>query len=123
MSIPVEHRADRAYASKLRKAAPTEAQAFADFNAQTVGRTDGAIPPKYRELIALGVALTTQCQFCLASHTAALKKLEATSEEIAETVFVTSALRAGAAYTHGLMAMRYFDGADAPESAEHVHAH
>ena len=26
---------------------------------------DGAIPSKYKELIALGVALTTQCNYCL----------------------------------------------------------
>jgi AhpD family alkylhydroperoxidase len=97
----------------LRRAAPQEAAAFANFNAETVGRTDGAIEPKYRELIALGVALTTQCQYCIASHTAALKKLGATKEEIAETVFITAALRAGGAFTHGLVAMRHFEAAEA----------
>jgi len=109
MTHPHEHEADRAYASRLHEAAPQEAVAFAQFNALTVGRADGQIAPKYRELIALGVALTTQCPYCIASHTAALKKLGATREEIAETVFISSALRAGAAYTHGLVAMRYFD--------------
>jgi alkylhydroperoxidase/carboxymuconolactone decarboxylase family protein YurZ len=59
---------------------------------KTVGRTDGAVPQKYRELIALGVALTTR-------------------EELAETVHIAAALRAGAALTHGLLALRLFDEA------------
>ena len=124
MNIPEEHVKDRGFAPRLRRAAPTEAAAFAEFNAKTVARTDGAIPPKYRELIALGVALTTQCQYCLASHTAALRELGATEEEIAETTFIAAALRAGAAYTHGLVAMRYFDQAAESEQAvtDHVHA-
>ncbi len=113
MEYPVhDHTADRRFAPILRKAAPQEAAAFAAFNQATVGRGDGSIPPKYRELIALGVALTTQCTYCLSSHTAALKKLGTSREEIAETVFIAAALRAGAAFTHGFVAMRYFDEAE-----------
>jgi AhpD family alkylhydroperoxidase len=122
MTIPHEHEAVRSFTAMLRRSAPAEAVAFAEFNDQSVGREDGAIPRKYRELIALGVALTTQCQYCLASHAAALKKLGATHEEIAETTFIASALRAGAAYTHGLVAMRYFDEAGAAEGNEQPEA-
>jgi alkylhydroperoxidase/carboxymuconolactone decarboxylase family protein YurZ len=67
---------------------------------KTVGRTDGAVPLKYRELIALGVALTTNA-----------KRAGATREELAETVHIAAALRAGAALTHGLLALRLFDEA------------
>jgi AhpD family alkylhydroperoxidase len=86
---------------------------FAGFVAldKTVGRTDGAIPQKYRELIALGVALTTQCPYCLDVHTAAAKKAGATREELAETVTIAAALRAGAALTHGLVALTLYDNA------------
>ncbi len=62
---------------------------------------DGAIPRKYKELMALAVALTTQCPYCLEVHREAAKKAGATEQEIAETVFVAVALRAGAALTHG----------------------
>jgi AhpD family alkylhydroperoxidase len=84
---------------------------FAGFAAldKTVGRADGTIPQKYRELIALGVALTTQCPYCLDVHSAAAKKAGATREEIAETVTVAAALRAGAALTHGLLALKLYD--------------
>lgn len=62
---------------------------------------DGAIPKKYKELIALGVALTTQCAYCLEIHKRAAKNAGATENEIAEVVFVAAALRAGGAVTHG----------------------
>ena len=86
---------------------------FAGFVAldKTVGRTDGAIPQKYRELIAIGVALTTQCPYCIDVHTANAKKAGATREELAETVHIAAALRAGAALTHGLLALKLFDKA------------
>lgn len=76
---------------------------------KTVGRDDGTIPRKYRELIAIGVALTTQCPYCLDVHTANAKKAGATREELAETVHIAAALRAGAALTHGLLALKLFD--------------
>ncbi|MEM9419644.1 MAG: carboxymuconolactone decarboxylase family protein [Planctomycetota bacterium] len=62
---------------------------------------DGVIPAKYKDLIALGVALTTQCVYCLELHKEAAVKAGATQEEIAETIHVAAALRAGAALTHG----------------------
>ncbi|MBK1786633.1 carboxymuconolactone decarboxylase family protein [Prauserella cavernicola] len=92
----------------LRSAAPVEAKAYSTFSAAVMSRKDGAVPLKTRELIAIGVALTTQCKACLKSHVAAAKQAGATEEEIAETTFVASALRAGAAYTHGFTAMRCF---------------
>ena len=61
---------------------------------------DGALPKKTKELIAVAVALTTQCQYCLAIHTDMAKKAGATTEELAEASFVAAALRAGAAITH-----------------------
>lgn len=95
---------------ELRSLDATGFAAFAALDA-TVGRTDGAIPQKYRELIALGVALTTQCPYCLDVHTANAKKAGATREELAETVHIAAALRAGAALTHGLLALKLFDKA------------
>ena len=61
----------------------------------------GAIPKKYKELMAIAVALTTQCPYCIQVHRKAALAAGATEAELAETVFVASALRAGAALTHG----------------------
>jgi AhpD family alkylhydroperoxidase len=62
---------------------------------------DGAIPKKYKELMAIAVALTTQCPYCIEVHRRAAISAGATEADLAETVFVAGALRAGAAVTHG----------------------
>ena len=66
------------------------------------GLADGVVPKKYKELIALAVALTTQCPYCLELHRAAAEKAGATPAEVAETALVAAALRAGAAITHAV---------------------
>jgi AhpD family alkylhydroperoxidase len=105
------HPTDRQFARTLRHAAPQEFQAYQAFSQAVMGRTDGAIPQKTRELIALGVALTTQCAYCLETHTAAAVKLGASKEELAEVVYIASAMRAGAAAAHGMLAMKLFETA------------
>jgi AhpD family alkylhydroperoxidase len=35
---------------------------------------DGAIPAKYKELMAVAVAITTQCVYCIEFHTQKAKK-------------------------------------------------
>ncbi|MES2015222.1 MAG: carboxymuconolactone decarboxylase family protein [Pseudomonadota bacterium] len=101
---------DFAQAKELMRLAPQEAQAFMALK-HSAERSDGAIPEKYRELISIAVALTTQCAYCIDVHSKNAVKAGATREEIAETVFIAAALRAGAAVGHGMMAMRLFDEA------------
>jgi AhpD family alkylhydroperoxidase len=102
--------ADLKLLSELKKLAPKEFEGFVALDS-IVGKDDGAIPRKYRELIALGVACTTQCPYCLDVHTRNAKRSGATREEVAEVVFLAAALRAGAAVTHGTLALKLFDGA------------
>jgi AhpD family alkylhydroperoxidase len=102
-------KSDRAYAPALRRSAPTEAAGYAAFAEAALKNQDGQIPLKYRELIAVAVALTTQCEMCLDSHVVAAAEAGATREEIAEVTFITAALRAGGAYTHGMKAMRMLE--------------
>ena len=93
----------------MKQLAPTEFKGFVELDA-IVGR-DGAIPKKYRELMALAVACTTQCPYCLDVHTRNAKKAGATREEVTEAAFIAAALRAGAAVTHGALALKLFDQA------------
>ena len=92
----------------LKHSAPTDFQAWANLDAIT-GREDGQISRKYRELIAVAVAHTTQCVYCIEVHTRNAKKAGATREEVAEAVFVAAALRAGGAAAHGTLAMKFYD--------------
>lgn len=78
--------------------APKAVEAFWAFDKAAMA--DGVVPKKYKELIAIAVALTTQCPYCLEVHRAQAEKAGATQEEITETVMVAAALRAGAAVTH-----------------------
>lgn len=101
---------DRAYVDSLVNSASKEAAAF--FNLKyTAERNDGVIPIKYRELMSIAVALTTQCAYCIESHIKNAVQAGATREEIAETVFIAAALRAGGAVGNGLLAMRLFEEA------------
>jgi AhpD family alkylhydroperoxidase len=71
---------------------------------------DGAIPRKYRELIVLGVAFTTQCGYCIDTHTRQARDAGASKEEIAETAFVAAAVRAGGTLAHALLSLRVAEG-------------
>lgn len=101
---------DREYTQTLLDAAPKEAAAFLNLK-HTAERKDGVIPVKYRELMSVAVALTTQCAYCIEAHIENAVRAGANREEIAETVFIAAALRAGGAVGNGLMAMRLFEEA------------
>lgn len=60
---------------------------------------------KTRELIALAVAVTRQCDGCIAVHTDAAVKHGATREEIMETLSVTISVNAGAALVYSARVM------------------
>ncbi len=62
---------------------------------------EGAISKKHKELIAIGVALTTQCGYCLEAHRKTAVAAGVTEQALAEATFVAVALPAGAALTHG----------------------
>jgi AhpD family alkylhydroperoxidase len=84
---------------KFAELAPAAWQGFLAFDKAALA--DGVIPAKTKELIALAVAMTTQCPYCIEIHTKNAKKAGCTEAEIAETIMVAAALRAGAAITHG----------------------
>jgi AhpD family alkylhydroperoxidase len=92
---------DMANIKKLRQlgeGAPVAWAGYKEFDKAAMA--DGVVPKKYKELIALGVVLTTQCPYCLEIHRKAAEAAGATQQEIAETAMVAAALRAGAAVTH-----------------------
>src|SRR5258708_19464202 len=84
--------------ARYAELAPDAWKAFVAFDEAVV--KDGAIPLKYKELMAVAVALTTQCPYCIEIHSKKARKAGATEQEMAETTLVAAALRAGAAMTH-----------------------
>src|SRR5438552_8695252 len=97
----------------MKALAPDEFKAWANLDA-IVGREDGKIPRKYRELIAVAVAHSTQCMYCIEVHVKNAKKTGASREEVAEAVLLAAALRAGGAAAHGTLALKFFDQSQGP---------
>ena len=84
---------------KLDENAPEATKAFWAFDKAAMA--EGAISAKHKELIALAVALTTQCPYCIELHTSSARKAGSTDQELAEVVLIAAALRAGGSITHG----------------------
>jgi AhpD family alkylhydroperoxidase len=84
---------------KLGGVAPEALKSLVVFD-ETVFK-DGVIPLKYKELMAVAVALATQCPYCIEIHSKKARKAGATEQELAETTLIAAALRAGGAITHG----------------------
>ena len=93
-----------AHRKSLEANAPEAMNAFVAFDKAALAA--GAIPIKYKELIALGVAFTTQCPYCIEIHAGNARSAGVTEQEIAEAVLVAAALRAGGAITHGTHALK-----------------
>jgi AhpD family alkylhydroperoxidase len=88
---------------KLNELAPEVMKAFWAFDKLAVA--EGAIPVKYKELIAVAVAATTQCPYCIDIHANNARRAGATEAELAEAAIVAAALRAGGAITHATHAL------------------
>jgi AhpD family alkylhydroperoxidase len=88
---------------KMDTLAPEVMKAFWAFDKAAVAA--GAIPVKYKELIAVAVALTTQCPYCIEIHNNQARRAGATEAELTEAAMVAAALRAGAAVTHATHAL------------------
>ena len=88
---------------RMTELAPEVMKAFWAFDKAAVA--EGAIPVKYKELIAVAVALTTQCPYCIEIHTGNARRAGATDTELTEAAMVAAALRAGGAVTHATHAL------------------
>lgn len=103
---------DRQYFKNIREGAPEATAALMAFDDAALRGESKVVDRKTTELIAVAVALTTQCVYCIESHSAAARKEGATEAELAETIMITTALRAGGGIAHGRMAMKFYDQAD-----------
>jgi len=84
--------------------APEAMNAFIAFDKAALA--EGAIPKKDKELMALAVAFTTQCPYCIELHANKAREIGASEPKIARILLVAAALRAGGAVTHGTHALK-----------------
>ena len=95
--------ATRELATRRDQAAPEIHDAFRAFSRQVFA--EGALPEKTKQLIAVAVAHTTQCPYCIKGHTRLATRKGASPQEIMEAIWVAAEMRAGAAYAHSTLAL------------------
>ena len=66
---------------------------------------DGALSVKTKEFVALGIAINSGCDFCIAQHVEKCLKAGATEEEIAEACGVAILMGGGPAVMYSSVAM------------------
>jgi AhpD family alkylhydroperoxidase len=91
-------------AARRRQLAPDIHEAFDNFSHAVFA--EGALPEKTKQLIAVAVAHTTQCPYCITGHTRLARRKGASPEEIMEAIWVAAEMRAGGAYAHATLALR-----------------
>lgn len=63
---------------------------------------DGALTEREKSLIALAVAHTVQCSYCIDAYTQACLEKGSDLEEMTEAIHVAAAIRGGASLVHGV---------------------
>ncbi len=95
--------ATREIGKRRRELAPEIHRAFDAFSRQVFA--DGALPEKTKQLIAVAVAHTTQCPYCIRGHSKLAHRAGATDQEIMEAIWVAAEMRAGGAFAHSTVAL------------------
>ena len=103
MSEPLYHPITPEIAALRKELAPETHDAFAAFSRAVFA--DGALPEKTKQLIAVAVAHTTQCPYCIQGHTRLATRKGASPQEIMEAIWVAAEIRAGGAYAHSTLAL------------------
>ena len=80
-------------ARQLRDEIPEVIDAYASM--QRAVMIDGALPAKVKELIALAISATRQCDGCIAAHARRVARQQASPAEVAEAMGVVVMMNGG----------------------------
>lgn len=95
--------ATAAMSARRKALAPKTHDAFTAFSDQVFAA--GALPEVTKQLIAVAVAHTTQCPYCIRGHTRLAHAKGAADEQVMEAIWVAAEMRAGGAYAHAAIAL------------------
>ena len=108
---------------ELRRAIPDTYRAYGQLH--TAALAPGALSTSTKELIALAIAVTRECDGCIAAHAEAAARSGATANEVAETMGVAILMNGGPATMYGPSAYRAFqdftEARTTGQNATHVH--
>ncbi|HVX21447.1 MAG TPA: carboxymuconolactone decarboxylase family protein [Acidimicrobiales bacterium] len=96
----------------LRDAIPDVLAGYAELHRAAMG--DGALPAKTKELIALAVAITRECDGCIAAHARGAFRRGASDAEVAEMIGVAVMMNGGPGTVWGPRALAAYREAAAP---------
>jgi alkylhydroperoxidase/carboxymuconolactone decarboxylase family protein len=94
-------RKDLARFADIGKFAPELAKKFFDYYNAAVG-TDGALTRREKALIALAVAHSRQCPYCIDAYTEACLEAGSNPDQMTEAIHVAASLEAGITLVHGI---------------------
>jgi AhpD family alkylhydroperoxidase len=80
-------------ARRLREGVPDVIAGYASM--QRAVMVDGALPAKFKELIALAIAATRECDGCIAAHARGAARQEASEAQVAEAMGVVVLMNGG----------------------------
>jgi AhpD family alkylhydroperoxidase len=105
----------KASGRRLRAAIPQVYAGYAALHGAAMG--DGALPAKVKELIALAIAVTQECDGCVAAHARSAARQGVTVEEVAEAMGVAILMNGGPGTVWGPRAYAAFQEYAAPGEA------
>lgn len=91
----------------MRKGIPDTMKAFSSLAQAALA--DGALDPKTKELIAIGIAIAVRCDGCVAFHVKAARRHGATREELLQTIGMGIYMGGGPSMVTGAEVLEAFD--------------
>jgi AhpD family alkylhydroperoxidase len=99
----------------LRSMIPNVLKGYSELSRAAM--SDGAIPEAMKELLALVIAVTRECDGCVVAHARGAARLAVTREQIAEAMGVAIMMNGGPGTVWGPRALHAYDEAVAARSA------
>jgi AhpD family alkylhydroperoxidase len=97
----------RAPGRRLRAAIPEVYAGYAALHGATMG--DGALPARVKELIALAISATRECDGCVTAHARSAARRGVTAAEVAEAMGVVILMNGGPGTVWGPRAYAAFE--------------
>lgn len=91
----------------LQKGTPATFEGFNIMGKEA--KKNGALDEKTKELIALGIAVSTRCESCIGFHVRSLVRLGTTRDEMVEAIAMIAYMGGGPSIAFGAKALEAFD--------------
>lgn len=101
------HHHDLGRFGEIGRGAPALAEKFFDYYAAVFA--EGALSAREKSLIALAVAHSVQCPYCIDAYSKDALEKGSNLDEMTEAVHVAAAIRGGASLVHGVQMLNHVD--------------